>query len=167
LHGDGNGHYFKIQLRDTKGNWQDMVTHVDFLGWRYVEFELGAGADIDLSKIEYIILYFNNIPAGKTVTCYVDDLRALPERESLRNPIIRAGGKSITFPVSLAPGDRLRCRENNQYEVITRDGTVSQTARLSASLPPLKRGINSLSFDLGEKNVRGFQVRVSTWKVYP
>jgi len=161
LRGDGNGESFKVQLRDVKGAWQDMVTPVDFTGWRYVEFELGAGAGLDLSKIEYIIVYFNNLPGGRTVTCHVDDLRALRESGSLRNPVLTVAGKSVTFPASLAVGDRLVTRGGNQFRIISRDGTVTATNKSSEALPSLRPGVNRASFSLGKGHPEEFRVRVA------
>ncbi|WP_171479215.1 hypothetical protein, partial [Acinetobacter baumannii] len=66
IHGDGAGETFYIQLRDTSGAHFDMKTVVDFTGWKYLQFPL-AGAGLNLSKIEYLILYYNNLPAGRRV----------------------------------------------------------------------------------------------------
>lgn len=165
IYGDGNGESLKLQLRDLNGAWQDMVTPIDFTGWKYVEFDLGSTAGIDLSKIEYAIIFYNNLPGGKTVTCHVDDIRALREVGVLRNPSVSIAGKRVTFPVALSAGERLVYRSPKDCRVYSRDGSVRQLAG-SPSPTGLKPGRNSVAFGLGDGNAQEFQVRVMTSKAY-
>jgi len=166
IHGDGAGESLKLQLRDLSGAWQDMVTKVDFTGWKYVEFELGSAAPIDLSKIEYVLLYYNDIPAGKTVTCYVDGLRAWRAAGALENPTLALANRRIVFPVSLLPGERLVYRGRGDCTRYGREGSLKQRVKPTGGLPPLKPGRNRLVFSLGGESPRDFQVRVLTTKVY-
>ena len=94
LHGDGKGETLYLQLRDTAGKWFDAKTKIDFTGWKYVEFPL-AGAKADLSKIEYLIIYYNAIPAGATVTCRVDDVRGIRKTMALTNPSVTVNGQKL------------------------------------------------------------------------
>lgn len=165
IHGDGAGEVLKVQLRDIGGAWQDLVTPVDFTGWKYVEFELGAGAKIDLSKIDYVILYYNGIPAGKTVTCYVDDLRALRKAGAVRHPTFTVAGRKLIFPVTLSPGERLVYKGPRDCKLYGREGTFKQSVRPTGRLPRLKPGRNRLTFGL-EDPPESFQIRVLTCKVY-
>lgn len=166
IHGDGGGEILKLQLRDTAGAWQDLVTKVDFTGWKYVEFELGAGAQIDLTRIEYLILYYNGIPAGKTVTCYVDDLRALGEPGAIRHPTLALAGRKVVFPVSLSAGERLVYQGPRDGLLYAREGTLKQHVQPIGGLPPLQPGRNRIVFGLGAGSPGDFQVRVLTTKVY-
>ena len=99
VYGDDGGQSLKLQLRDAGGGWQDMYRRIDFTGWRYCQFELGGSTLKDPTKITAMSLYYNGIPAGKTVTCWVDELRLLREVEPLPEPELVVVGKRIRFPV--------------------------------------------------------------------
>jgi len=165
IHGDGKGEFLKLQLRDTSGAWHDMVTRIDFSGWRYVEFSL-ANAKLDLGKIEYLIIFFNSIPAGQTVTCYVDDVRVLPEPPALEGPTLTIGDRRIVFPVSLSAGDRVIYAGPDDCRLY-RAGTKTATqVRPEGEPPTLKPGFNPVTFGLGPKAPRPFRLTVSLAKVY-
>ena len=40
-----------------------MVRVIDFTGWHYLDFDF-AGSNLDRSKVEYLIIYYNAIPGG-------------------------------------------------------------------------------------------------------
>jgi hypothetical protein len=106
IEGDGRGETLYFQLRDTKGAHVDMKTVVNFTGWRLVHFEL-AKPDFDFGAVEYLILYYNNLPANQTVACRVDEMRAYSVTESLKDPRMTSGGRTLTFPIELHAGDIL------------------------------------------------------------
>lgn len=115
LYGDGRGEAFKLQLHDKAGGWCDMVTHVNFTGWRYQQFEFSGPGKLDRAQVTSLLIYYNSIPAKQTVTCYVDEIRAVPELAGLRNPTLTIGDQRLVFPAELSNGDRLvfdgsRCR---------------------------------------------------------
>ena len=107
LYGDGKGEAFKLQLRDKAGGWCDMVTHVDFTGWRYQQFDFSGPGKLDRANVQHLLIYYNGIPSKQTVTCYVDEIRAVPAIAGLRNPVLTIGGKRLVFPAELSTGDRL------------------------------------------------------------
>ncbi len=165
LHGDGGGESFKVQLRDTVGAWHDMVTRVDFSGWRYVEFDLG-GANLDLSQIQYLIIFYNGIPSGRTVTCHMDDLRGLPAPERLRNPELRVDGSGVVVPVELGVGDRLVFRNMNDCRVYRRGVGVAETVRPEGKQPVVRPGSQEVTFALAEGNPERFRLSVGLVKDY-
>ncbi|MBN2452177.1 MAG: hypothetical protein JXR77_17455 [Lentisphaeria bacterium] len=164
LHGDGKGEIFKVQLRDLEGKWHDMVTRVDFLGWRYCEFRFDRPA-LDLSRIEYLILYFNAIPGGAGVSCAVDDVRALRETARLPSPLVRLNDVRIPLPLNLRRGQRLLV-EDTAVRVLERDG--SSGAALAVTGLPLRprAGLNELAVSFGTDQAARFAVRVDVVKVY-
>ena len=161
LHGDGKGEYFKAQMRDTKGMWHDMVTRVDFTGWRYISFAWEK-LRLDPSKVEYIIFYYNGIPAGATVTCVVDDLRAL--RSTVRVPpaTLDVNGKSVRLPIGLGSGDRLRLA-GASCELIS--AGQSKRLPLPFDLPSLRPGANRVRLLLDLP--KGATAKASITKIYP
>ena len=139
---------------------------MDFTGWRYLEFELGgAGVGLDLARVEYLILFFNSLPSGRTVACTLDDIRALSESGLLRTPSVTVGGKRVSYPVSLGAGERL-VAEGARYRVYTREGSLRQEARASGALPSLKPGSTPLVFGLAKPVPSDFRVKVSVTKLY-
>ena len=85
LHGDASGSTFKVQLRDVKGIWHDMTTSVSFNGWKYVEFNL-AGAKLDLKQVEYILYYYNGLPAGRTIDSATTEVPWSPAQSRRQDP---------------------------------------------------------------------------------
>ncbi|HOQ29244.1 MAG TPA: hypothetical protein PLH36_10935, partial [Armatimonadota bacterium] len=166
IHGDAGGQALKLQWRDTAGRWLDLVTPVDFQGWRYVEFPLEARDGFDLSRVEYLILYFNGIPAGKRVTCHVDELRVLPRPAGLREPQLTVDGRTVRFPVALSAGERLVLDASGRARHYASDGRLVEVVKPSGSLPLLRPGRHQIAFGWGDKPAGDFQVKVMAVKIY-
>jgi hypothetical protein len=168
LYGDGRGESFKLQLRDSARGWYDMVTRVDFVGWRYVQFDFSRPGNLDRAKVQQMLIYYNGIPARQTVTCWVDEIRALPTlaRQSLRNPQLTVGGKRLLFPTELSAGDRLvfdgtRCR-------VHRPGKPElEWIQPTGGPLMLSPGRTAVSFAFDAELPPEFRVGVSLVKHYP
>ena len=165
LHGDGNGEVLYVQLRDSEGGWHDMKVGIGFSGWKYREFSL-AGATCDLSSIEYLIIYYNGLPAGKTCTCYVDDIRALRDPVLLRSPSLTVSGAKLTFPTQMRPGERLVYKSADDCKLYGAGGTLRHEVRPAGTLPALQPGRNQVTFGLDVGGAAAFQARVMLRKVY-
>ncbi len=165
LHGDGNGQSFKLQLRDAAGGWQDMYRHVDFTGWRYCQFDLGCPELKDPGRITAMHFYYNGIPAGKTVTCHVDEIRLLRPAEPLRNPELTIAGRSIRFPAAMHAGDRLVFRGMENCRVHRATGT-SEPVVPEGAPPRLTAGQNEVLFTLPASSPQEFRVGVALEKRY-
>ncbi len=163
LHGDGGGQSLKLQLRDATGGWQDMYRRVDFTGWRYCQFDLGVPQLKDPSKITGMNLYYNGIPAGKTVTCHVDEIRLLREVETLTDPELTIAGQPIRFPVAMHAGDRLAFKGMNDCRVYRATGEFEDVAPEGAA-PRLAPGSSPIVFSLPETGPNEFRVGVSIEK---
>lgn len=160
LHGDGNGQSFKLQLRDGDGGWQDIYRKVDFSGWRYCQFELGGSQLKNRKKITGLNFYYNGIPGGQEVTCYIDEIRLLQEVEPLTDPELVIAGKHIRFPVAVHAGDRLvyhgmdDCylyRDTGEMVAVTAEGVR----------PRLTPGRNEVVFGVSKSSPDDFRVSVS------
>ena len=165
LHGDGQGESLKLQLRDQAGAWHDMVTTVDFVGWRYVEFDI-SGANLDLHKIEYLIIYYNGIPAGRTVTCHIDDVRALPAAPPVKRPELTVAGKRIVFPVELSAGDRLVFKGPKDCWVQSGPKGQREAVRPEGKPAMLSPGPNQVTLGFGAGSPQQFRMTVSLAKAY-
>jgi len=166
LHGDSGGQSFKLQLQDEAGGWQDMYTAVNFSGWRYCHFNLGGPKLKDVSKIRAMNIYYNGIPAGKTVACFVDEIRLLREPEPLRDPTLTVAGKEIRFPVAMHAGDRLALGATGDCRLFRKSGDIEKVKPLGP-VPKLSSGRNPVVFSLPDSAPRGFRVFVSLVKLYP
>jgi hypothetical protein len=166
LHGDAGGQLFKLQLRDAQGGWQDMYTKVDFAGWRYCQFDLGGPQLKDAGKIEAMSIYYNGIPARKTVTCHVDEIRALCQSEPLCDPTLVIAGRNIRFPVAMKTGDRLVLKAMDDCRLYRNTGDVEVTKPVGAA-PRLGPGRNAVIFTVAGPRPPEFRVVVSLMKRYP
>lgn len=165
VHGDGNGQILNLQLRDTEGACHEMKVGIGFTGWKYREFSL-ADAKCDLSHIEYLILQYSGLPAGKPCTCYLDDIRALRDPTALRNPSLEVAGAKLVLPATLQPGQRLLYRSDDNCKTYDADGNEMHLVKPIGPAANLKPGKNRLIFDLDVDGAKAFQVRVRTKKIY-
>jgi hypothetical protein len=165
VNGDGNGQILNLQLRDTKGAFHDMQVGIGFTGWKYREFSL-AETECDLSRIEYLIIQYSGLPAGKPCTCYLDDIRALRDPTVLRNPSLKVAGAKLVLPATLQPGQRLVYRSGDDCRTYDADGNEMHSVKPIGAAASLKPGKNRLIFDLDVGGAKAFQVRVRTKKIY-
>ena len=164
LHGDGAGEILYLQLRDVKGVYYDMKTKIDFTGWKYVELGL-TGAALDLGKVEYLIIYYNGIPSGQTVSCCIDDVRGLRAVTCVRNPSLTVAGEKLVFPVSLAAGDRLLYAGDLSAKVMSA-GSAPKVVQARGVAPKLRPGPNRVRLGFGGTPPEAFEMTVRVTKVY-
>ena len=89
IHGDGNGEHLKIQLYDGSGGYRDVYFPITFEGWQQVTI---AEAPLNTLKADHVTslsLYYNGLPANETVTCLVDGIEAVLDRN----------GEEVTVPL--------------------------------------------------------------------
>ena len=158
LCGDGEGEVLNVRI----GTCCHLVK-IDFTGWRYIELLEADSTRIldyvwpgevvsqyslfresgDLSVCE---LWYNNIPAGKSVRCLIGPIAAFPHTEyELKNPAITLGGKRVRFPVALESGAYLELREGRcvKYD---KSGAPVGEVRPEGEIPTLAKGENPLTF---------------------
>jgi len=165
IHGDGNGEILYLQLRDTKGAWHDMKVGVGFKGWKYREFAL-TGAACDLANIEYVIVYYNALPAGKTCVCYLADVRALRDPRALRDATLTVGDGELVFPGLLQPGERLVYRTHDDCVIYGSDGKQRDRVEPKGKRPILTAGRNRVRLEFAGDVPQPFRARVKIVKVY-
>ena len=81
VHGDGRGEALKIQLYDGAGGYRDNYVSIDFQGWRQVTLTNSPINSLRYDRVTTLNFYYNGLPASTTVTCLVDQVEALLERE--------------------------------------------------------------------------------------
>ncbi|MGQ9649272.1 MAG: hypothetical protein ACUVXJ_04110, partial [Phycisphaerae bacterium] len=114
VHGDGKGEILNIQLTSpahVSGGIGDHYINIDFTGWRYFELVEPEGErwrqytwpygwsysifreHVDFRQVETISLWYNNLPAEGSVTCYLSPIRGLSVfMNKIKNPSITIGG---------------------------------------------------------------------------
>lgn len=165
LHGDGGNYSFKVQLRDVKGVWHDMVTRVYFTGWQLCSFPLND-VKLDLSAIEYILYFYNSLASGQTATCLIDDVKAVTAAYSLDTPVLTVAGQDYAFPVRLAAGQRLRCRDGRHWQLLDTRGQEMASGDLPTPLPTLPPGPSTLRLAVKDTGDRDFKLLLRAVKVY-
>jgi hypothetical protein len=105
MRGDGKGGQFKLQLTDG-AKAADYYIPNDFTGWRYQQLARPQTDPIDYSQVRGLGLYYNGLPANTTVSCALDDVKALRsvERNTLANPCIEIGGQRFACGRTLQQG---------------------------------------------------------------
>jgi len=166
LYGDGKGEAFKLQLRDKSGGWIDMVTHVNFTGWRYQQFDFSGPGNLDRSKIGQLLIYYNGVPANQTVTCVVDDIRAVPTIARLRNPELTVGATRLRIPVEVAAGDRLVLDGQGQCRYYRKGKSEPERIEPEGGPLTLQPGQNRVGLSFGTDLLPEFRVAVSLVKHY-
>ena len=168
IHGDGKGEVLNVQLKSTPETGHADGEHyvvVDFTGWRYVELVEPEGArhadyswpygsiysiyrqSVNYSKVALLNLFYNNIPPGESVTCYLSPIKALPVEEvKLRHPAVTVGGNTIVFPVELASGCYIEFNSPADCKLYDQQGTLLQEFRPQGNPPILNAGENQLTF---------------------
>lgn len=125
LKGDGKGGKFKLQLRQGP-NATDHYVENDFSGWRYVQLRRPDKPQphvVDYAQIDYLLFYFNALPGKTTVTCLIDDVKALARLDegAIENPELRVGERTVVFPGAIHAGERLVCFPGEAPYVVPRD----------------------------------------------
>ncbi len=112
LKGDGHGGAFKLQVRQNE-NATDYYTTNDFSGWRYLQLvrpDKPSPLPMDYTAVNYLIFYYNNLPAKSKVSCCIAGVKVLRALDTaqITDPRLRLGDQTITFKATLNEGDRLR-----------------------------------------------------------
>lgn len=156
---------FKVQLRDTKGVWHDMVTTDCNATWGNVDFPFDS-VKLNLRKIDYILYYFNGIPAGKSVSIDIDNVMALMDSASLVSPTLNINGTNVTFSCTMNTGNVLKCRDGRNWTLYAADDTQIANGTLPVPLPTLKPGPNAAKLSFKQKSSKHFHVIVESMKKY-
>ena len=108
LRGDGRGGAFKLQLGDGSGAVDYYIAN-DFTVWRYQQLVRPAKDTIDYTKVKRLVFYYNGLPGETTVSCGIDDVKALRrvDQQAIVDPYVELGGKRLGPKGSLTEGQYL------------------------------------------------------------
>jgi hypothetical protein len=143
---DGKGETLRFQFRDTAGRNADWLVPLNFTGWKLERFSTADAPAFDWKHTEYVIFYYNDLPAGATCTMKLAGLKALPADEAaaeLGNLALTINGARLVFPVALRGGDLLTVDDQGQGVVARGDKPV-ETFAMRGGPAMLKPGENEL-----------------------
>ncbi len=176
IHGDGQGEVMNFQLNSPKhfDARADHYVTIDFNGWRYfelVEPESERFEDyswpygrciysvyreaLGFKEVHRFHLWYNNVPVGCTVTCYLSPIKALPLiKNQISRPSITVGGRKIVFPVTLESGFYLECFGPDDCRLCGPKGELIRQVRPEGEIPILEAKDNAIMFGCGESTLR-------------
>ena len=101
------GQHLKIQLADGQGGFRDDYIPIDFTGWRQVTLNQPALDTLRYDHVTQLSFYYNSLPAGRTVTCLLDQVEALVGEGDSPRVVLLEGFEdpnSTLWPSRSAPG---------------------------------------------------------------
>jgi hypothetical protein len=168
IHGDGQGEVLNFQLRSPEHLVAGIGEHyviVDFEGWRYFESIEPEGEryedygwpyggayaiyreSVDYAQVASLGLWYNNLPPGKKVTCYLSPIKAVPlVPVRLVNPAVTIGDDTIVFPTEIGTGCYLEFRPPSDCRLYGPDGKLLSVVRPEGEAPTLASGANQVTF---------------------
>ncbi|MBN1346901.1 MAG: hypothetical protein JXQ73_29695 [Phycisphaerae bacterium] len=99
VHGDGNGELLKIQLQGDGQGYRDNYVKIDFEGWRRLTLADNAIDTIRYDRVRHLNFYYNGLPGGKTVTCLIDHVEAVLERDGKETAVVLEDFESSDSPL--------------------------------------------------------------------
>jgi hypothetical protein len=168
--GDAKYEQLHIQLRDSKGRSADFQAAIDFMGWHLLTFPFPTDSQFDWTNTEYLLFYFDAMPAKTTVSVALDGVRAFRTPASvsaLDRPIITVNGESMVFPESLAAGQALT--SEGPGETIHWPGGMAPGKKVeSSSLRlKLKPGENTVTFSSAKPEAFPGDIRILLYHLWP
>jgi len=168
IYGDGQGELVNFRVASLAAGDVDLDHYVliDFEGWRYVElvepeserfenYSWPYGRSVyktyrEVAAIDNVIglqLWFNNVPRGRTVTCYLTPIKAIPlVEQQMRHPSLTIAGRTVTFPVEMESGQYLELRGGGECSLFSRTGELVRQVRPEGEIPVLEAGVNEVVF---------------------
>jgi len=168
VHGDGKGEVLNFQLRcpdHVVSGISDHYVYVNFCGWRYVELIEPEGEryaehawpygdayaiyreSVNYEQVETLGLWYNNLPPGETVTCYLSPIKALSlVAANLQHPTLTLNGRTIVFPVEIESGSYLEFYPPADCKLYGPQGELIGSVDLQGEMPEIESGENQVEF---------------------
>ncbi|MCE5346543.1 MAG: hypothetical protein LLG13_09700 [Bacteroidales bacterium] len=186
INGDGNGELLNLRLESPKhlshGARGDHFVKIDFKGWKYfelVEIESSEFTNyiwpdsgfyvydsyrhtVQFNSIDKLQLWYNNLPAGKNVSCTIGPVKALPlVPATIINPSISIGTDKIIFPVKMEPGMYIELKSLTDCKLYGPRGELIKEITVEGNNPVLSKGNNEINFSCDKKGGINSRVQVT------
>jgi hypothetical protein len=171
IKGDGNGELLNFRIESplhlAYGARGDHFVKIDFTGWKYFElveiestefsdYIWSKTGDADLynsyrntvlfNKVDRLQLWYNNLPAGKEVSCVVGPVKAIPMvTGTIENPSITIGGEKVVFPVKMESGMYLEFSSFSDCKLYGSKGELLKEITPTGKNPDLVNGRNEIT----------------------
>ena len=117
---------------------------------------------IDFKSVDKLQLWYNNLPAGKEVSCLIGPVKALPMVAlSIRNPSVTIGDEKIIFSVVMDPGMYLEFKSLSDCKLYGSNGQFLRDVKIEGSIPNLVFGKNEISFNCDDQKEINSRVQVT------
>jgi hypothetical protein len=117
---------------------------------------------VDYGKLDSLKLWYNHIPKGEEVKCYLSPIKALAHvTAKLANPSIRLGNQTITFPITLESGSYLEFFSVNDCKVYDSKGELIRELKPQGNTPQLEAGSNVVQFSCNVPDGIGARANVT------
>lgn len=117
---------------------------------------------MDYSRISSLNIWFNNLPPGKAVRCYLGPIRAIPLVSTrIKNPSVTLNDRTIIFPVELESGGYIEYQGTSACTAYDANGEPIRKVRVRGEAPRLQSGSNSCSFSCEQESMGSGRVRVT------
>jgi hypothetical protein len=171
IKGDGNGQLLNFRIESPKyiayGTHGDHFVKIDFKGWKYfelVEIESSEYSNylwpdsgfyvyasyrtaLEFKSIDKLQLWYNNLPAGKEVSCILGPVKAIPIVScTIENPSITVGEEKIVFPVKMESGMYIEFKSSADCKLYGSKGEFLKDIPVQGKIPALNPGKNEISF---------------------
>lgn len=170
MHGDSGGETIRIQFRDSAGRNADFLPTINFTGWRKQAFPTAGFGAFDWSKVEYLLIYFNNVSPNTAVQVKLDDIRALPAlaaKSEIEQLGLTINGKEIIFPRIPEPGQAITCEGPAGNTFWPGGMTKGQSMDLEARAFELRRGKNTITLTATPAEAFPGDVQVLLYRMWP
>lgn len=117
VHGDGRGQALKIQLYDGAGGYRDNYVTINFHGWRQVLLTNCPINTLRYDRVTALNFYYNGLPASTTVTCLLDHVEALVERDGGTQVVVLEDFEDPASALWAEPGVSLCVETLKRYGV--------------------------------------------------
>ena len=170
IHGDGNGELLNFRIESPEhlsfGARGDHFVKIDFTGWKYCELVEIESAEFNnyswpndrdvystyrttvlFKSIDKLQLWYNNLPAGKEVSCQIGQIKALSMIPvSITNPSVTINGVKLIIPVKMDSGMYLELNSGNDCKLYGKKGELIKEVKVEGTIPSLASGINDICF---------------------
>ena len=120
---------------------------------------------VSYGQIGSLSIWYNNLPAGKTITTYISPVKALPlVAGKLVNPAITIRGKTLTFPVEIESGSYLEFVSVSDCKLYDAAGNLVREVKPVGDVPVVGRGEQGIKFTAtpsGDATSRAFVTVIS------
>lgn len=169
--GDGNGELLNFRIESPKyisqGARGDHFVKIDFSGWKYfelVEIESSEFSNyiwpdsgfyvydsyrhtVQFGKVDKLQLWYNNLPAGKEVSCLISSVKALQMvPASVTDPEIEIAGEKIALRTKMEPGMYIEFNSLSDCKLYGSKGEFLRDVKADGRVPLVKAGENNIDF---------------------